>query len=69
MTQGENLLDNDCPNCLVRREIIAIRFSLLRSPAAVSSAHPAARLLLTTKQPRASERPFLYEMDTLVRLA
>jgi hypothetical protein len=23
MTQGENLLDNDCPYCLLRREIIA----------------------------------------------
>jgi hypothetical protein len=35
MTQGENLLDNDCPYCLLRREIIAVRFSLLRLPAAV----------------------------------
>jgi hypothetical protein len=35
MTQGENLLDNDCPYCILRREIIAVRFSLLRLPAAV----------------------------------
>jgi hypothetical protein len=35
MAQGENLLDNDCPYCLLRREIIAVRFSLLRPPAAV----------------------------------
>jgi hypothetical protein len=35
MTQGENLLDNDCPYCLLRREIIAVRFSLFRPAAAV----------------------------------
>jgi hypothetical protein len=30
MPESERLLDSDCPYCLLRREIIAVRFSLLK---------------------------------------
>jgi hypothetical protein len=35
MAQDENRLDCDCPHCLLRREIIALKFPLFRPPRAL----------------------------------